>query len=126
DTTLYPQNFWEEIKEWTNVFGVSQTPTQNQTGNPLPNYWRASFGTNVQAIWANGVGHTVPERADDVLAWFGLTNTTPGNGSPSNPSSNPPTTTSGGSTPPTNPPSGGTVAHWAQCGGTGWTGATGK
>ncbi|ESK84439.1 acetyl xylan esterase [Moniliophthora roreri MCA 2997] len=124
DTTLYPQNFWEEIKEWTNVFGVSQTPTQNQTGNPLPNYWRATFGSNVQAIWANGVGHTVPERADDVLAWFGLTNTTPGNGSPSNPPSNPPTTTSGGSTPPTNPPSGGTAAHWAQCGGNGWSGPT--
>lgn len=26
DTALYPQNFWEEIKQWTNVFGVSQTP----------------------------------------------------------------------------------------------------
>ncbi|KJA15724.1 carbohydrate esterase family 1 protein [Hypholoma sublateritium FD-334 SS-4] len=26
DTTLYPQNFWEEIKQWTNVFEVSATP----------------------------------------------------------------------------------------------------
>ncbi|KAK7060201.1 hypothetical protein VNI00_000966 [Paramarasmius palmivorus] len=37
---------------------------------------------------------------------------------------NPPTTTTGG-TVPTNPPSSGTAAHWAQCGGLGWTGPTG-
>ncbi|EEB94286.1 hypothetical protein MPER_06920, partial [Moniliophthora perniciosa FA553] len=72
DTAVSPANFYEGIKQWTNVFGVSQTPTQNQTDNPLSNYWRASFGSHVQAIWANGVGHTVPERPNDVLAWFGL------------------------------------------------------
>ncbi|KAJ8081734.1 hypothetical protein PM082_007580 [Marasmius tenuissimus] len=127
DTTLYPQNFQEEIKQWTNVFGVSTTPTSNQTNNPLANYWRASFGSNVQAIWANGVGHTVPERVDDVLAWFGLTNTRPGN-APSNPPTsttnnpgNPPSTTT--AQPPSNP-TGGTVAQWGQCGGIGWTGGT--
>ncbi|KAI3618239.1 putative acetylxylan esterase [Moniliophthora roreri] len=72
DTAVRPPNFDEEIKQWTNVFGVSQTPTSNSTNNPLPGYWRASFGPHVEAIWANGVGHTVPERPDDVLAWFGL------------------------------------------------------
>ena len=78
DTTLYPQNFWEEIKQWTNVFNVSQTPTSNITNDPLPGYSRASFGPNVQAILAQGVGHTVPEQASDVLDWFGLSDLTPG------------------------------------------------
>jgi acetylxylan esterase len=26
DTTLYPQNFWEEIKQWTNVYAWSRRP----------------------------------------------------------------------------------------------------
>lgn len=58
DTTLYPQNFWEEIKQWTQVFGVSQTPTSNITNNPQAGYSRATFGPNVQGILAQGVGHT--------------------------------------------------------------------
>jgi acetylxylan esterase len=72
DTTLYPQNFWEDIKQWTNVFGVSQTPTSNKTNDPLPGFSRANFGPNFQAILAQGVGHGLPTRENDVLAWFGL------------------------------------------------------
>ncbi|OCB87628.1 carbohydrate esterase family 1 protein [Sanghuangporus baumii] len=110
DTTLYPQNFWEDIKQWTNVFGVSQTPTSNITNNPLPGYSRASFGPNVQAILAQGVGHTVPEQANDVLNWFGISDVTPGSGSP---------TTSAPSSPSTSAPSttsapGGAAAHWGE------------
>jgi len=110
DTTLYPQNFQEEIKQWTNVFGVSQTATSTQSNSPLSGYTRTSYGPNVQAILAQGVGHTVPEQANDVLAWFGLTG-----GS----------TTTTGTTPPPTSPVPGTVAHWGQCGGSGYTGATG-
>ncbi|KAK7694004.1 hypothetical protein QCA50_003580 [Cerrena zonata] len=132
DTTLYPQNFWEEIKQWTNVFGVSQTPSTNLSGNPLPNYSRASFGDNVQGILAQGVGHTVPERETDTLEWFGLSNLQPGQGVPSQAPPSGPTTAPATTVPPTvapptstAPPSNGpAAAHWAQCGGTGWTGPT--
>ncbi|KAF5327035.1 hypothetical protein D9619_004642 [Psilocybe cf. subviscida] len=116
DTTLYPQNFWEEIKQWTNVFGVSQTPTTNVTNDPQTGYSRASFGSNVQAILAQGVGHTVPEHETDTLAWFGLSDLKPGGSTgtaPSSTSTAPPTST------------GATAAHWAQCGGIGFTGPTG-
>ncbi|KAL0950541.1 hypothetical protein HGRIS_007348 [Hohenbuehelia grisea] len=139
DTTLYPQNFQEEIKQWTNVFGVSQTPSQTQSNSPLNGYTRTSYGPNVQAILAQGVGHTVPEQENDVLAWFGLTDLTPGTTNPpatptstptSGPTSEPPITTPT-STPttvttvvPPTPSSPGTVAHWGQCGGQGWTGGT--
>ncbi|THH30289.1 hypothetical protein EUX98_g3912 [Antrodiella citrinella] len=118
DTTLYSRNFWEDIKQWTNVFGVSQTPLTTTTNDPLSVYSRASFGPNVQAILAQGVGHTVPEQANDVLTWFGLSNLTPGNPS-SNPTSPPVTGPTG-----TPPPTGGTVAQYGQCGSIGWTGAT--
>ncbi|KAF4616017.1 hypothetical protein D9613_011232 [Agrocybe pediades] len=121
DTTLYPQNFWEEIKQWTNVFGVSQTPTSNLTSNPQSGYSRASYGPNVQAILAQGVGHTVPEHETDTLDWFGLTNLTPGSSTPGSSTTAPVTTTIPVSTPS---PTGATAAHWGQCGGIGWTGPT--
>ncbi len=37
DTTLYVQNFYAEVKQWTNVFNVSQTPTEVTENWPLPN-----------------------------------------------------------------------------------------
>lgn len=140
DTTLYAQNFWEEIKQWTNVFGVSATPTANVTNSPLNGYSRASFGPNVQGILAQGVGHTVPEQENDVMAWFGLSSLTPGGtvssttaagsstvastsavGTTTTPAPPSTTATTAG---PTTTGSPGTVAHWGQCGGIGWTGAT--
>ncbi|KAF8965879.1 acetyl xylan esterase [Flammula alnicola] len=127
DTTLYPQNFWEEIKQWTDVFGVSQTPVTNVSGDPQAGYSRASFGPNVQGILAQGVGHTVPEHETDTLNWFGLSALTPG-GTPVTPTAPPATTPPVGTTtlPPvsTPPPTSGTAAHWAQCGGIGFTGPT--
>ncbi|KDR80435.1 hypothetical protein GALMADRAFT_136922 [Galerina marginata CBS 339.88] len=122
DAVLFPQNFWEEIKQWTNVFGVSQTPTSNLTSNPQAGYSRASYGPNVQAILAQGVGHTVPEHEPDTLAWFGLSSLTPGG----NPVTTKPATTGPGTTtaPPATTAPSGTAAHYAQCGGTGYTGPT--
>ncbi|KAJ3035959.1 hypothetical protein HDV00_003253 [Rhizophlyctis rosea] len=78
DTTLYPNNFNETVKEWTGVFGLSLTPTSVQANNPQSQYTKYTYGTQVEAYWAQGVGHTVPEHADEVLRWFGLTNLKPG------------------------------------------------
>lgn len=78
DTTLYPQNFWEEIKQWTNVFGYSQTPLMNVTDQPEAGYSNATYGPLFQAILAQGVGHTVPDHATDTLKFFGLSNLQPG------------------------------------------------
>lgn len=124
DTTLYPQNFWEEIKQWTNVFGVSQTPTSNITNDPQAGYSRASFGPDVQGILAQGVGHTVPEHETDVMNWFSLSNLVPGSGSGPSSTSVAPTSVS---TPASAPaPTGTNVAqHWDQCGGIGFAGPTG-
>ncbi|EIN04563.1 carbohydrate esterase family 1 protein [Punctularia strigosozonata HHB-11173 SS5] len=72
DTTLFPQNFFEEIKQWTNVFGYSATPISNITNDPQAGYSFATFGPNFEAILAQGVGHTVPEHAENVLEFFGL------------------------------------------------------
>ncbi|PPQ92150.1 hypothetical protein CVT25_008775 [Psilocybe cyanescens] len=132
DTTLYPQNFWEEIKQWTNVFGVSQTPTANLSSNPQAGYSRASFGPNVQAILAQNVGHTVPEHETDTLDWFGLSSLVPGPAQPGTTiQTGVPTTSTAVPVTSTVPPvtvapspTGATAAQYAQCGGIGFTGPT--
>ncbi|MFL6118398.1 PHB depolymerase family esterase [Actinophytocola sp.] len=100
DTTLHYPNFGEEIKQWTNVLGVSQTPSSTDT--PQSGWTRTRYGGTgttapVEAISVNGVGHSLPlaGQAAMAIAFFGLNTSTP-----------PPT-----DPPPTNPPpSGGACA----------------
>ncbi|KZP18271.1 carbohydrate-binding module family 1 protein [Athelia psychrophila] len=120
DTTLYPQNFQEEIKQWSNVFGVSATPVTTTTNDPLPGYSRESFaGGNFQGILAQGVGHTVPEQETDTLKWFGLSTLAPGGGGGTGTG-----TTTSSAPGSSGTPTGGTVPQYGQCGGIGYTGAT--
>ncbi|KAL2185300.1 carbohydrate esterase family 1 protein [Thermothelomyces heterothallicus CBS 203.75] len=72
DSTLAPANYEETIKQWTNVFGVSQGPTHSVENYPAPNYRTDDYGENVQGIFANGVGHSVPADLTASEAWFGL------------------------------------------------------
>jgi hypothetical protein len=53
DTTLNYVNFGEEIKQWTNVLGVSQTPTSTDT--PQSGWTRpgGSVSIGFQGTWAS-------------------------------------------------------------------------
>ncbi|MET7330693.1 PHB depolymerase family esterase [Nonomuraea sp. NPDC005650] len=77
DNTLYYPNFQEEIKQWTNVHGLSQTPSS--TDQPQSGWTRTRYGGTgtmapVEAISLQGVGHNVPMSgmAAAVIAFFGL------------------------------------------------------
>ena len=72
DGTLAPANYQETIKQWTNVFGVTITPTSSKPDTPEKNYRTDDFGPSVQGIWAQGVGHSVPSHLSVSEAWFGL------------------------------------------------------
>ncbi|UCM87890.1 extracellular catalytic domain type 1 short-chain-length polyhydroxyalkanoate depolymerase [Streptomyces marincola] len=89
DSTLRYPNFGEQIKQWTNVLGVSQTPAF--TDHPQSNWTRTRYGgTGTQApVEANslqGVGHSLPAggMAERAIAFFGLTepDPPPGGGDP--------------------------------------------
>jgi hypothetical protein len=106
DTTLRYPNFGEEIKQWTNVLGVSQTPSFTDT--PQSGWTRTRYGgTGVQApvegISIAGVGHSLPlnGQAAMAIAFFGL-NTTQ---SPSPPASNSPSPSRSASASPSPSPS---------------------
>ncbi|GGL07417.1 extracellular catalytic domain type 1 short-chain-length polyhydroxyalkanoate depolymerase [Mangrovihabitans endophyticus] len=98
DTTLQYPNFGEEIKQWTNVLGVSQTPVLTdtpQSGWTRTRYGSAGVQAPVEGISVAGAGHSLPQSGMErlVIAFFGLDQSTP---------TTPPTTTP--TTPPTTPP----------------------
>ncbi|HEU5109642.1 MAG TPA: endo-1,4-beta-xylanase, partial [Micromonosporaceae bacterium] len=85
DTTLRYPNFGEEIKQWTNVSGLSQTPTATDT--PEPNWTRTRYADRfgrvaVEAISIAGEGHNLPVFIPNNLAaytiqFFGLSDGVP-------------------------------------------------
>ncbi|MGB2567054.1 PHB depolymerase family esterase [Micromonospora citrea] len=100
DEVLRYQNFTEEIKQWTDVHGLSQTPTYTDT--PQSGYTRTRYGSSggqapVEAISMQGVSHNLPVDAAQAIRFFGLDTSTP-------PTSPPPTTPPPSSPPPTSPP----------------------
>jgi acetylxylan esterase len=120
----------------SNVFGLSLT--KNVTNTPLSGYTQMIYGDGTQyiAYSAQGVGHTVPVREDDVLAWFGITGSGPTPiATPGTPASTLATSvatskatsvaTSAPASTPTPPPTNtNVVAKYGQCGGNGYTGST--
>ncbi|MEO3773375.1 PHB depolymerase family esterase [Micromonospora sp. B9E7] len=103
--TLVPYSLLQEtIEQWTNVFGLSQTPTSTDT--PQANWNRRRYADSsgtvqVEAYSIQGAGHSLPSggMAAAAVQFFGLTNpTTPP------PTTPPPTTPPPTTPPPTTPP----------------------
>lgn len=123
DETLRYPNFGEEIKQWTNLHGLSQTPTFTDT--PQSGHTRTRYGGSggmaaVEAISMQGVPHNLPVNAAEAIRFFGLTSGTP----TTPPTTAPPTTAPPTTAPPTTaPPAGGCRVGYAV---TAWnTGLTG-
>ncbi|MFG1804335.1 PHB depolymerase family esterase [Micromonospora carbonacea] len=81
DTTLSYVNFGEEIKQWTNLHGLSQTPAF--TDRPQSNWTRTRYGdtgtrATVEGISISGVGHELPQAGQIAysIAFLGLDGTT--------------------------------------------------
>jgi acetylxylan esterase len=77
DGTLNFHNFGEEIKQWTNVLGVSQTPSFTDT--PQSGWTRTRYGGTgvnapVEGISIQGAGHVLPltGQAARTIQFFGL------------------------------------------------------
>jgi acetylxylan esterase len=119
DTTLSYNNFAEEIKQWTNVNGLSQTPTRTDTlasGDTRTQYANGAGTVLVEGHSLAVVSHNLPVDAASAISFFGLDGTpspTPSVTPSSTPSPTPsvtpsatPTSTPSTPTIPTTPPSG--------------------
>lgn len=83
DTLIPYQLLQEEVDQWTNVLGLSQTPTS--TDQPRSGWNRRSFAdasgnVKVEAIQVVGAGHSLPQSGQARLAitFFGLDRTSGG------------------------------------------------
>ncbi|MER5702047.1 PHB depolymerase family esterase [Micromonospora sp. NPDC002296] len=103
DEVLRYPNFGEEVKQWTDVHGLSQVPTYTdtpQSGQTRTRYGGSGPTAPVEAISMSGVSHNLPVDAAQAVRFFGLDGTTP-------PTTPPPTTPPPTTPPPTTPPPGG-------------------
>ena len=57
DTTVAPANMREIVEQWTNVHGITTTPTSRDTVNGYP---RARYGSAVETYTITGMGHGQP------------------------------------------------------------------
>ncbi|MGC9665211.1 PHB depolymerase family esterase [Planosporangium sp. 12N6] len=113
DTTLNYNNFGEEIKQWTNLNGVSQTPVM--TDHPQSTWTRTRYGSNtvqapVEGISVSDAAHDLPRSGmvQYAIDFLGLAGGGGPTGGPTTtpPTTTPPTTTPPTTTPPTSPPPG--------------------
>ena len=77
DETLNFHNFGEAIKQWTNVLGVSETPTSTEMNAPQQGWTRTRYAdasgiVQVEAVREAGMTHNLTVRADEVVRFFGL------------------------------------------------------
>ena len=75
DTVLNFKNMAEDVKQWTNVLGLDETPS----GSDMPKsgttrqFWKSACGFTVFETFAlSGVAHAVPFDGQAVAAYFGL------------------------------------------------------
>jgi acetylxylan esterase len=79
DTTISYKNTAEAIKEWTNVLGLSTTPTSTDTGYKAANatydrqFWKNACGYTVFEAWSSPGGtHSMAYEEADIMKFFGL------------------------------------------------------
>jgi poly(hydroxyalkanoate) depolymerase family esterase len=121
DTLVPYQLLQEDIKQWTNVFGLSQTPTSSDT--PVSGWNRRRFADSsgsvaVEAYSIQGAGHALPQggMAAYAVSFFGLDKNVQTSSPPvsSPPVSSPPVSSPPVSSPPvSSPPVGGTACRVA-------------
>ncbi|KAK4156174.1 Alpha/Beta hydrolase protein [Chaetomidium leptoderma] len=122
DSTIYPQNFNETLKQWAGVFGYTYgQPQQTLSNSPSSGYTKYVYGENLVGVYGAGVTHDIPVNGAADMQWFGLSggSTTPSSSVGPGPTSTK-VSTSTSATPST--PSGCTAERWGQCGGIGFSG----
>jgi acetylxylan esterase len=67
-------NYQEAIKMWTNVLGLSETPTKVEQNTPASGWTKSVYGPSgwFEAYSAEGVTHNIQNQEATVLAFFKL------------------------------------------------------
>ncbi|CCC12718.1 hypothetical protein SMACR_05677 [Sordaria macrospora] len=78
DETVDYVNFGEQVKQWTSVLGLSETPTKSTANTPVNGWTKYDYGTEgrFEAFSAAGVSHGIQNQESTVMAFFQLNCTT--------------------------------------------------
>jgi hypothetical protein len=82
DATVSFHNFGEEIKEWTDVLGVSETPTSTENNALTATWIRTRYAdaagvVQVEAIQETGQPHNLVVNGAEAIHFFGLDGSNP-------------------------------------------------
>jgi hypothetical protein len=78
DTTLDYKNLAEEVKQWTNVFGISGTATSTEMNTPKSGWTRSNYESSGEVVLevniGQGLGHdlTASNPFPSIIEFFGL------------------------------------------------------
>jgi hypothetical protein len=130
DATVDFHNFGEAIKEWTNVLGVSETPTSTEnnalmTGWIRTRYANAAGVVEVEAIQETGQPHNLVVDGAEAIHFFGLDGSNPAPGGGGAGGGGGPPGGGGGGSGGTRPGAGGTTPAGGSAGSPGTTTGTG-
>ncbi|KAK8068823.1 acetylxylan esterase-like protein 1 precursor [Apiospora phragmitis] len=67
-------NFGEEVKQWTSVLGLGETPVSATADTPVPGWTKYVYGSTgrFEAYSAAGVSHNIQNQEAVVMEWFDL------------------------------------------------------
>lgn len=74
DEVLDYVNFGEEVKQWTSVLGLGETPVSTAADTPVPGWTKYVYGSTgwLEAYSAAGVSHNIQNQEAVVMKWFDL------------------------------------------------------
>ncbi|KAK3388708.1 Alpha/Beta hydrolase protein [Sordaria brevicollis] len=78
DETVDYVNFGEQVKQWTSILGLSETPTRATANTPVSGWTKYEYGTEgrFEAFSAAGVSHGIQNQESTVMSFFQLNCTT--------------------------------------------------
>lgn len=126
DSTVNPQNYREEIKQWAGIFGYAIPAGQTYQNQPASGFTKEVYGPNLQGNYHSTAGHGVPTVATEDMKWFGIpaSNNPPVSSSATLSTSTSTRTSTTAQGNPSNPPGSCEAKQWEQCGGKTWGGCT--
>lgn len=73
DATLNPQNYVEEIKQWSGVFGYDyMTPTDKTNATPAADHVTTNYGPLLKGVLGANEQHSLTLFPNTDMAWFGF------------------------------------------------------
>lgn len=72
DATLNPQNYEEEIKQWSGVFGYD-TPISSANATPAADHITTTYGPLLTGVLGANEPHSLTLFPSNDMAWFGFT-----------------------------------------------------